>query len=253
MSGRDCSVMASGDLTGTTLRADGPFGVYVGHVCANVPTEYGTCDHLEEQLVPSDTLGERVFVTAPQSLRGEPTLVRVLSASNGNRIEVTPSVVEPRTLELGEWFEFTITDEDVRIDGSGPILVTQFFVGQEFPPSVSDEEDANILGDPAMGMVTPQEQYRANQVFLTPASYSESWVSVLAPSETEVSIDGVAVTEWRETPSIGLRTARVSMAPGVHQLEATQPVGIVLYGFGDATSYLLMGGGNLSRISEAPF
>jgi hypothetical protein len=36
----------AGDLTGSTIEADHPVAVYVGHDCTNVPFDRVACDHL---------------------------------------------------------------------------------------------------------------------------------------------------------------------------------------------------------------
>ena len=50
---------AGTDFSGALLQSSGPIGVFVGHPCTFVPQDQWACDHLEEALLPSETLGNR--------------------------------------------------------------------------------------------------------------------------------------------------------------------------------------------------
>ena len=52
-----CQTDAAHDLTGSIINADQPVAVFGGHDCAYVPYDQAACDHLEEQLLPNETLG----------------------------------------------------------------------------------------------------------------------------------------------------------------------------------------------------
>ncbi|MEZ4472977.1 MAG: IgGFc-binding protein [bacterium] len=57
------------DLSGAVVESSEPVAVFASHQCARVPGSLGACDHLEEQLFPTDAWGRR-FVLTPLATRG---------------------------------------------------------------------------------------------------------------------------------------------------------------------------------------
>ena len=98
------------------------------------------------------------------------------------------------------------------------------------------------VGDPAMARAIPSEQYRNAYTFLTPETYSSSFVSVGAPTGTRVEIDGRLITGFTPVGESGVSTARIPVSPGVHHIEGRRAFGVLVYGFGTYTSYLYPGG-----------
>lgn len=49
------------------------------------------------------------------------------------------------------------------------------------------------LGDPAMILAAPVEQYRSSYVFLTPTNFVEDYVNIIAPNGATVTLDGTDV------------------------------------------------------------
>jgi hypothetical protein len=242
-----CSVGADYDLTGTEIRATGRVSVIAGHQCAFVPYNRWACDHLEEALFPLDAWGRDFIVSTTEPLRGEPNVVRVLSGTDGNAITFEPaSVHEPVTLDRGQFVEFE-TRESVRAVGTGPISVAQFLVGQDY-----DGFGASGMmgqGDPSLSLAIPTEQFRDNYVFLAPSTYERNFVNVTAPTGVQVLLDGVPVTGFAPIGSTGYSVARVSVAGGQHAIRSASPFGIVVYGFGAYTSYMVPGGLDLEAIN----
>ena len=82
--------VSDGDLTGTVLSADKPFGVFVGHeatVLSNQPTSPCCADHLEDQLFPSSTWG-KVYAVAKTAARSTPVpdMIRVIAQNPGTTV-----------------------------------------------------------------------------------------------------------------------------------------------------------------------
>jgi hypothetical protein len=57
--GEAIEVIGTGDLSGTLIKATNPIQVITGIACAYVPGDKPACDHLEESLLPVETLGKR--------------------------------------------------------------------------------------------------------------------------------------------------------------------------------------------------
>lgn len=235
-----CNVGRSYDLTGTEIRATAPVSVIGGHSCAFVPTNRWACDHLEEAVFPLESWGKSVLISRTQPLRNEPNYVRVISGRDGNTITFEPaSVHAPVTLARGEFVDFE-TRQDVRISGSEAILVAQFLVGQDYA-GLSTGGDMG-LGDPDMSIAVPQEQFRSDYTVLAPESYTMSFINITAPDTATVMLDGTSVGAFTPIPGTGFGTARVAVSGGAHHLTSTARFGVLVYGFGEYTSYMYPGG-----------
>ena len=242
-----CRVTQQYDLTGSEIRASQRVALISGHNCDFVPHNRWACDHLEEQIFPEDVWGRDYILSAPQPLRSEPYIVRVLSGTDGNMITVDPASAQPPVVvNRGQYVEFT-TNQSVRVSGTAAILVGQFLVGQDFAGIGTSGEAGQ--GDPAMSLGIPTDQYRSEYAFLAPSSYTSSFVNVVAPMSASVTLDGTAVTGFTAIGSTGFGVARVSVTPGAHQISGTEPFGIVVYGYANYTSYMYPGGLDLEVIN----
>lgn len=236
-----CDAGPSYDLTGTRIRASGRISVVSGHDCTFIPYDRWACDHLEEALFPVQSWGKRVFSPRPSSVNQEPYLLRILSAEDGNEVELNG--VAPFRLDAGEYREFSL-ESDRMITASKPILAAQFFVGQGV---------VGGKGDPGMALLPPIEQWRSKYAFLRVANFELGYVSVAARTGVTVLIDGEPITKWTDHPS-GYSTARVSIGPGFHEArsEDGSRFGLMLYGYADYTSYFLPAGLDVEPIYIGP-
>jgi hypothetical protein len=249
------------DLTGTRVRADRPVVAFGGHLCANVPTTAGTCDHLEAQLPPIETLGAR-FTSAPLVApdSGHRNLVRVVAAFDGTTIASEPPLElhrpgqgrdEPpvETLDAGEWAE-AFVDAPFSISTSEPVMVAQYLLGSGDPPVRATR------GDPSMTLLVPEEQHTDGYVFSSPDSYrpaagGQSYVLLVREPGAAVTLDGQPVPgPWTEVAGRQVRLLEVD--GGIHRLEADAPLGAMVYGLGKDTSYAYPAGLDLERIVD-PF
>ncbi len=102
------------------------------------------------------------------------------------------------------------------------------------------------LGDPTLIMVPPASQYRDSYVFLTPNKYAFDYVNIVAPSDASVRLDDRDVgPEYFTAVGGQWKVARLLVQDGVHRLNASKPVGVVVYGYDDDVSYGYAGGLNL--------
>jgi hypothetical protein len=245
-----CDVGTGYDLTGTEIRGTGRLELVAGHNCDFVPANRWACDHLEEGIFPVETWGQEAIVAITRPLRGEPNVVRIVSSHDGNAIAFDPpSAHAGVTLDRGEFIEFE-AGASFRVTGSDAFLAAQFLVGQDYAGFQSSPEGAQ--GDPSMSLAIPTEQYRTSYVFLAPSSYASSFVTVTAPTDAPVMLDGSAVSGFAPVGSTGFSVASVAIDGGVHTMTSGAAFGIVVYGFGTYTSYMYPGGLDLELI-DAPF
>ncbi len=276
---------AGADLTGSRVVADRPVVVFGGSEAANVPntnhcvsidprTGEGVCeydglttcesnydcnnaffnvccaDHLEQQMFPVNTWGERYIATKSFDRGLERDYWRVLAAYDNTKIETHPQQVEIPTLNSGEWFEFG-SREHFEIVSDKPISVGQFLAGEHDPePNVRgglEPGDAST-GDPAFIMAIPSAQFRTDFVFLAPNKYAYDYASVIAPAGAEVFFDDRVISDWEPVGDSPWQVSRFPIGDGVHILLADMPVGVIVYGYDDYVSYGYPAGLNLNVV-----
>jgi hypothetical protein len=139
-------------------------------------------------------------------------------------------------------------------------------------------------GDPSLVLVPPVEQFRREYVFLTPDKYAFDFLTVLAPKDTQLLLDGAPFEPsscdraavppprspvtgatsgdgfeiWRcqlSFPTIdpsqpsGRQISPGRQNDGVHRLQASRPVGLVVYGFDAFVSYAYAAGTELEALT----
>ncbi|MBL8681115.1 MAG: IgGFc-binding protein [Myxococcales bacterium] len=237
---------AATDFTGTTVTATRPVAVFAGVDCTNISRDgsLGACDHLEEQLFPTNTWGTQVAVSALRD-RGanEAYLLRVLASQDGTVVRFTPSWARPpATLRRGQYVEFD-HNEDLLVEATAPVLVGQYMMGQAATPGAT-------TGDPAMVLEVPTRQYRSDYVFVVPATYTTSFLQAVGPTNTTLLLDGnpwMASREFIESTPWTVHRARIT--PGTHRINSSdgRPFGIKVIGIAPYTSYMYPGGLDLAR------
>ncbi|NOY91734.1 MAG: hypothetical protein GXP55_11110 [Deltaproteobacteria bacterium] len=247
-----CDLGAAYDLTGTQIRSVGKIEVFAGHNCDFVPNNRWACDHLEEAMFPLETWGKDFIVSTTRptdspALRDKPNVIRIVSGADGNTLTFDPSsTASGRTLNQGEMMEFEASG-DFRVTGSGPLMVGQFMVGQDYAgPGTGG---AMGQGDPSMSLAIPTEQFRSSYTFLAPTTYDQSWVNVTATAGQTVTLDGSPITGFQAVGGTGMQTARVPVSGGSHTINSGDGFGIVVYGIGSFTSYMYPGGLDLNVIN----
>jgi hypothetical protein len=249
------------DLTGTRVEADQPVQVIGGHYCTE--TIGMACDHMEESMLPVEALGTRYIVSAPEAAPhydfwleeftiGERYL-RIVATEPDTTItydpptfRLAPAQTPPTYLaEAGDVGQivYAYFRDTVEIRASKKILVTEYMMGGQ---------EAGI-GDPAMAVAVPVEQYRTQYSFHAPTSYERNHVNVVAPAGAAVHLDGSLepLTGFEPIGDTGYGLLRVQLdgtGNGTHTLISTEPFGITVYGYGQYTSYWYAGGLDLTPI-----
>ena len=109
-------------------------------------------------------------------------------------------------------------------------------------------------GDPALSIAIPKEQYRVAYTFLAPSTYTYNFVNVVSEAGANVTIDGVTIpsSEFFPIGGTGLSVARHQITGGAHSMSGDKNFGIVVYGYGEYTSYMYPGGLNLETVVITP-
>jgi hypothetical protein len=262
-----------GDLTGTVVESSFPVVVFSGGergiaplATDGVPTPPGgppgdwcCTEHLEEQVFPTTAWG-RDFVMTRSPQRGatwaEPDIYRVIA--DRNRTTITTNLPAPNdsfTLEPGQWREF-YSQRSFVMRADAPVSIEQILVSQGW---VEDWRPGHG-GDPSMILYPPFQQYRESYVFLTPSTFSANYVVISAPIGTTVNLDegDVRGDEFRslctyepagEIDGVSFEAVTCPVDAGAHTIDASSPVGIMIYGYYNVGSYGYAGGSDLERIN----
>ena len=241
------------DISGTVVEANAPVQVISGSSCGFVPqASTDACDHLEQAMLPAETLGMDYLVTFPAAPASQsPHVVRILAVRDDTEVTFSPppqGVAERVLISPSDGplqLEGVMTD--FRLSADKPVLVANYLQGQSSVDSGA--------GDPSMAVAVPRAQYRDNYIFAISKTYDYNFANVVAPRGATVLLDGEALPDsaFVDIGSTGYRVAR-HMLPSdreVFRMQGTQPFGIVVYGYGVFTSYMYPGGLDLKKIAPS--
>jgi hypothetical protein len=247
-----------GDMSGTLVQASQPVQVIAGIPCTQSPLGVQACDHIEESVFPAETLGKHYFVVPPTGPLGNVPghVVRLYGNKDGTALTYpggapagAPTVINAgQVVDLG-----VITAAFEVLSDSNEFAVSTFQLGAQ----LADPNSPLALqkGDPAQSNATAVEQFRTKYIFLAPDDYDVSYVDIVGPSDTALTLDGSPVSVAGTPLSSGYSVFRAPLGAGVsgaHVLTSDKPVGIQVVGYGSYTSYQYPGGLNLTLIAPPP-
>ena len=251
-----------------------------------------TCcaDHIEQQLFPVSTWGAEYIGVRSYPRGNEKDVWRILASEEDTVVHILPAdVADIPVLGKGEWYEFE-TSEDFFLDsisrcelstntcvydsalscvctsedGDGctqdgkcsgltkPISLGQFLAAEHAPNPGHQAGDADI-GDPAFILVAPIRQLRNDYVFLAPDKYENDYISVAAPLDVTLTLDGSVVdannilTLTNEIDDTTWKAWRIPIADGYHTLVCSEPCSLMVHGYDQYVSYGYPGGLNLEN------
>ena len=219
-----CPPLSDGsDLSGSRVRGDKPFAFFAGHSCTNIPAYEPYCDHLEEQLWPSNKAGRRFPVVAP-SFDGVPKsyLLRILALEGPVQLGFMPPLAgAPSSIATtGEYVDIwvaadVVSTADFVVEADGAIMVMQMSLG-----------DDGGFGDPAMLLTPSFEQGMTHMPFFVPGGFNSASVTLVGPPGTTVEVDGSPITLMAPlTANEAYVRAALQPSPnGYHQVRSPVPV-----------------------------
>lgn len=262
-----------GDLTGTRIVSTKPVAVFGGHQRATLPLEYRdrltSRDCLIEQIPSVEVWGKSSFLVPYPPPRGASLigtdLFRVMAAFDSTPILLDGNQIT--ILNAGEFYEGKLTTAGT-VSSIKPILVAQFkkTSGEQGSGGTSG---ALRLGDPFMMLIPPAEQFLSfyrcvnaqaweltSSGTNTPAPvYENQYITVVAPNTaiSSVKIDGKPlVSAFTPIPNSAYSYAWEAVNDGAHTVDAAEPIGIYVYGYGLANSYGYVGDMNFRAFDYSP-
>jgi hypothetical protein len=245
------------DLSGSLVQADKPVQVIGGIPCIANPSN--ACDHVEETVMPAETLGKHYAVNMPTGPKDAAVAatIRFVGNADGTTLTYTPAVSgAPTTLNAGQVVEVDNVSTDFVVQGDHEFTVS---IVQKSGSVVDPQPLLSLTaskGDPSISAAIAIEQYRLKYVFLAPDDYAVNYADVVAPMNATLMLDGSAVTAApTQVGSTGYGVFRIKLSSnngGSHTLVSDQPCGLQVLGYGDYTSYQYPGGLNLLTIAPPP-
>lgn len=241
------------DFSGSLVQSDKPVQVIASHPCTNIPDGQAACDHIEESVLPAETLGKRYLVAQPTGPKGQPVgqTVRLYGNQDGTTLTYSPSKPQgcPDTLTNGQVVDCGVVNASFEVIGDKEFGLSTFLLG------ASVYKDAK--GDPSQSNVASVEQFRTKYVFLAPTDYPVRYADITAEQDADIEIDGQPISaQWTPIGAGPFGVYRVDLTKsgkdGAHTLSAKKPVGAQVIGFGDYTSFQYPAGLNLNLISAPP-
>lgn len=245
------------DLTGTRVEADKPVAVFSGHQVAGIQEalklqftdEWDSCctEHLEEQLMPVETWGTEALCVKSKPRGYEADRFVVVAGEAGVQLTTVPPIdgVDGETLAKAGDSLRVETQESFVLKATGTIQVVQFLMSQGQTQTIGSGVPGT--GDPSMMILPPSLQYRDSYVIRTADGFGTNWTTVIRPAGLPVMADGVVLPDSAFEP-LGDGTwqfAYHEVTTGNHAFTASQPFGLMVYGYGGVTAYGYPGGMNL--------
>lgn len=211
--------------------------------------QFITCcaDHLEMQMFPVTTWGSHYVAVKLMPRNKEQDYWRIIAAEDGTKVTTVPPIPGEYVpvLDAGEWYEIE-TDRSFEIIAKkangdpAPIMVGHFMASQDAPdPNLGQPQPGDAgTGDPAFLLAIPTAQWREDFVFLVPEKYSKNFISIAAPLDADVQLDGSPLApDFFEKVSGKYKMTRLFVEPGPHSVTASAPVAVDVYGFDQYVSY----------------
>ena len=266
--------VTDGDLSGTRIYCDAkepdchPFVVFSGVDCAEIPTGYGYCDHIEQQLFPVQTWGKKYILVKSQARDEEWDYVRIYASEDATKLTFNPATPEKISVPSG-WTSFTVNDVKtelnageysefyfkgtLEVEADKQIMVAQYLTGSKMLSKTCQSNHTDkCVGDPAMMLIPPSEQFRKDYLFLTPGSYVSNFATIVMITGETPLLDGAAVTNIQEIEGTNFSYAIVDLGSDFknHTLNCEKsPCGLFVYGWEKDVSYAYPGGLNFNKLN----
>jgi hypothetical protein len=105
-------------------------------------------------------------------------------------------------------------------------------------------KECKPIGDPAMSLLVPIDNWQERFVFVAPDKYTEDYVNIVTTVGSSVTLDGSPVMGFESVAS-GLVAAQLLISDGVHVIDSTGPATVTVYGYDDHVSYAYPAGARL--------
>ena len=239
------------DLSGTLVTSNNPVGVFTGTDCIEIPygIDYGNCDRIDTQIVPSIYLGTDYIV--PSMHPRLAYMVRIVNILGGTNVVLT-NETDSWTLSLNKSGEF----QDIFL-GTDPLVIQSNHKVAVYQYAVSHAYD-ETAGSEYMAAVPPVNQYSTNYLFptqLKPNYYSWTyrnyasviietgkWAGVLVNGTTPVPVQNHSLPAPYSKYSVFTIELSGTSQNISHEGGVAVKFGLIAYGQNLASGYGFTGG-----------
>lgn len=244
--------MGMGDLSGTIVKGNKPFGVISGHVRTSVPqgmpNPLDSKDHLADMLMPVNNWGTK-FATAPFGLNSTGDFFKITSYYPETNVSyyTTEGSGSVNLSSPGDFAEFKDINSAAYWVSDKPVQLAQLMMHNGY---FGDTEY-----DPSLVTIPPVEQYIQKVTVCTqghdstnPYQYEKHWMYLLCDAEAldNLKYDKINVKEFVDlnnqiVPGTTIHYAAFEIVRGQHTVETEKGSFTgVLYGTGRADSYAMI-------------
>ncbi|MEM6292161.1 MAG: IgGFc-binding protein [Myxococcota bacterium] len=241
-------------LSGSTVVADSPVGVFTANECTNIPNGAQFCDHLEEMQTPTNTASSTVVASRmpPRSTTPEIATWQIYAIEDATvSFDALPGVTGlpagDVTLAAGESIELNVTGSveepgDFVIEGDAPLIVSQYLTGST---NVTDVIAGSASGDPAHVIMPGASQLLEAYVVGTVSGNVINHLTVTRQiGSADIELDDVAIPAADfSAVSAEWEVARIAVAEGTHVLTSDDAFSVLVSGYNQDNSYAYLGGG----------
>jgi hypothetical protein len=238
------------DLSGTVITSNNPVGVIGGSACPFIPAD-PYCDHVNDYIPPVRTWANTYYTMQFYGRKHGGDSFLIVASKNGQNIYRNGNLYAT----LGQ-YETYLRDDITGANNwtsDAPFMLVQYINSAEYGVPAGQIRN---LGDPAMVVVNPSEQFAKTVIFQTPnitpgsgqAAFT-NYVNILlrTSSVPNTTMDGRPITSYtpiNRTPIPGtnweaFRIEKVGI--GRHKIVSDSGVGVYIYGYGVDDSYAWAG------------
>ncbi len=235
------------DLTGTHVTSNKPVAIFAGHQRATIPVNLrGTLisrDQLYEQMLPTSVWGRSYVITPLAQPQGISTigtdLWRAVASEDGTVLNFNN--VQVATLNRGQFYEASLNT-------AGLLVASKKVMVAFYKKTHSDNGNQTNVGDPFMMIIPPRRQYLNNYRYTNIQamnSFLQQYITVVTTRNNIANIryDGNPLTAtFLDIPNTCFSYANINVTSAAHNITSPQPVGLYVYGYGNADSYGYVGG-----------
>ncbi len=257
-------VMGYGDLSGTIVRGNQPFGVLSGHMRTSLPQGLSnpkdSKDHLIDMLMPVSFWG-KTFATSPFEVNSTGDYFKIVARESGTHVTcyMTKSAPVSYTLpDSGSYVGIPNINKPAYWVADKPIQLGQLMM--------HNGGNTDTRYDPSLVTMPAVDQYIQKVTIITQGNdsinqlqYDSNFVNIVCDSEAVnyITYDGRLVKDMTDLPNQIVEGTRIHYARivipdmGQHTVETAKGsfTGI-LYGTGQADSYAMILGIGLVDISK---
>ena len=249
------------DLTGTSITSDKPLTVISGHECAYIPSNFGYCQQIIEQVPPTVTWG-KTFLLTPYFGKPE-RYYKIVGAESETTLSFTCNDGTIETILLNSNGDHatraSFNNSYCSLVSNNPVLVSQLGPGTELGGT----------GDPVISVIPPVEQHTKEiyfSFFDDLPNIQAHYISIATTSrDTNILMDGkpLSVT-WNSIPDKDNKVigygAHVNMTAMIMNLATNNTyhsittsssetkISLLVYGFGSYSGYSYSAGADQMKL-----